>query len=249
MQTRFSNTDEPLGTVDKVTECIGPSTHVGDIQPIPFFHDCSKVRKKLTSVRVSKQFTFLPLQVPYVSQVYVILTYLPLRFGERETRLPRSEGARALVERCLCSTQFSSSDCINHCHRQVQYDYLVLTVAGDVRMGQIKTTIYKKPCLNESQLLTNCLVSLRLNSILFRQSLMLAGYLVYQEYELETTRHKKLVTETIRQIIKIRNSVQLATCCGSKKVFQHVQIWSDRTVTSAKTEAHTDYSQLPRNKH
>ncbi|KAJ4430406.1 hypothetical protein ANN_22622 [Periplaneta americana] len=40
---------------------------------------------------------------------------------------------------------------------------------------QIKRTIYKKPCLNESQLLTKCLVSLRLNSILFRQSLMLAG--------------------------------------------------------------------------
>ncbi|KAJ4442070.1 hypothetical protein ANN_11936 [Periplaneta americana] len=35
-------------------------------------------------------------------QVYVILTYLPLRFGERQTQLSRSERARALVERCLC---------------------------------------------------------------------------------------------------------------------------------------------------
>ncbi|KAJ4438867.1 hypothetical protein ANN_14820 [Periplaneta americana] len=40
---------------------------------------------------------------------------------------------------------------------------------------KIKRTIYKKPYLNESQSLTKCLVSLRLNSVLFRQSLMLAG--------------------------------------------------------------------------
>ncbi|KAJ4441407.1 hypothetical protein ANN_11262 [Periplaneta americana] len=37
-----------------------------------------------------------------LTQVYVILTYLHLRFAERKTRLSRSEGARALVESCLC---------------------------------------------------------------------------------------------------------------------------------------------------
>ncbi|KAJ4431478.1 hypothetical protein ANN_20076 [Periplaneta americana] len=46
----------------------------------------------------------------------------------------------------------------------------------------IKRAIYKKPCLNESQLLTKCLVSLRLNSILFRQSLMLAALLWMVQY-------------------------------------------------------------------
>ncbi|KAJ4447355.1 hypothetical protein ANN_09361 [Periplaneta americana] len=44
----------------------------------------------------------------------------------------------------------------------------------EFNLKQIKRTIYKKPCLKESQLLAKCLVSLRLNSILFRQSLMLA---------------------------------------------------------------------------
>ncbi|KAJ4431058.1 hypothetical protein ANN_19651 [Periplaneta americana] len=31
-----------MGIVDKLTDCIGTSTHVGDIRPIPSFHDCSK---------------------------------------------------------------------------------------------------------------------------------------------------------------------------------------------------------------
>ncbi|KAJ4447898.1 hypothetical protein ANN_09907 [Periplaneta americana] len=38
----ISNTDEPMGIVDKLTDCIGASTYVGDIRPISSFHDCSK---------------------------------------------------------------------------------------------------------------------------------------------------------------------------------------------------------------
>ncbi|KAJ4443157.1 hypothetical protein ANN_04807 [Periplaneta americana] len=37
-----------MGTVDKLTDCIGASTHVGDIRSISFFHDCSKAKLKLS---------------------------------------------------------------------------------------------------------------------------------------------------------------------------------------------------------
>ncbi|KAJ4437910.1 hypothetical protein ANN_13849 [Periplaneta americana] len=55
--------------------------------------------------RIHKPVLAIGYDLNSVHQVYVILTYLPLRFGERKTRLSRSEGARALVERCLCSDE------------------------------------------------------------------------------------------------------------------------------------------------
>ncbi|KAJ4439908.1 hypothetical protein ANN_08038 [Periplaneta americana] len=39
-----------MGTVDKLTDCIGSSTHEGDIRPIPPFHDCSKVNCSKTGL-------------------------------------------------------------------------------------------------------------------------------------------------------------------------------------------------------
>ncbi|KAJ4448108.1 hypothetical protein ANN_10120, partial [Periplaneta americana] len=65
-------------------------------------------------------------------QVYVILTHLPLRFGERKTRLSRSEGARALVERCLCSVSIIKALVFLNRHMR--------RARCEARLAQIRTT-------------------------------------------------------------------------------------------------------------